>query len=240
MKQTLQSALITCFLLQIAATASAEQSDSGFLSDYSKLQTSPSSEMTRYYLAPDAQEKLGDYDSIMVDQPEIFLSEDSPYKGIKPAKLNVIAEAFRDNVIMALSRDYTVVEKPGSATLHLRLALTDFSISKNKTRLLGYTPVGLVYKAGRHAVQSDYQNAVRQVSLIDLKIEGEITDSESSALLGEFVDDHSDVETPQTWDELLENMQHFGEVISCQLENARSGAQERVNCRAEDEPVADM
>jgi len=228
--------LLLVLLLQLP-WVSADDVDSGFLEDYSMLVPAPLNERTRYYLVPDAQEKLAAYENIMVDHPEIFLDVNSPYKGIKPSRLSVIAEAFRDNVVNALSSDYTVVDQAGPSTLYLKLALTDLSISKNKTRLLGFTPVGLVYKAGRNAVQSDYQNAVRQVSLIDLKIEGEVLDSESSEMLGEFVDDHGSAETPQDWDELLLDMQHFGEVIRCQLENARSSDDKRVNCM-DTEPAA--
>ena len=229
------SAILALLLGLQGVCAIADDADSGFLPDYSRLHTSPLNERTRYYLAPGAQQKLASYSKIMVDNPEIFLAEDSPYKGIKPARLNVIAEAFRQKVVDALSSDYAVVDEAGPATLYLKLALTDLSISKNRTRLLGYTPVGLVYRAGRSAVQSDYQNAVRQVSLIDLKIEGEVLDSQSSEMIGEFVDDHGNRETPQNWDELLVDMQHFGKVIRCQLENARSSDDDWVNCMGEQE-----
>lgn len=220
-------------LCVIAASAWADDKDSGFLADYSKLTSESDNGLVHYYLAPDVQEKLSHYNKIMVDHPEIFLAEDSPYKGLKPAKLAVIAEVFRQQVSTALSSDYTVVDEAGPDTLFLKLALTDLMISKNRTKLLGFTPVGLVYQAGRSAVQSDYENAVRQVSLVDLKIEGELLDSQTSEVLGEFVNDHGTADTPQDWDELLTDMEGFGQVIQCQLGNARSLPDAPVDCFAE-------
>jgi hypothetical protein len=220
-------------LLMITSAVLADDKESGFLADYSKLKTVSENGLTRYYLAPDAQKKLAHYDKIMVDQPEIFLSDDSPYQGLKPAKLAVIAEVFREQVSSALSSDYTVVEEAGPDTLYLKLALTDLMISKNRTKILEFTPAGLVYQAGRNAVQSDYKNAVRQVSLVDLKIEGELLDSQTSDLLGEFVNDHGTSTTPQDWTELLTDMQHFGQVIQCQIRNAGSLPDKRVDCHVE-------
>lgn len=140
----------------------------------------------------------------MIDQPEVYLAPDSPYKGIKPAKLNVIAEAFRDAVSQALSSDYTIVSEAGPDTLYLKMALTDLSVTEKHKKVLGFTPVGRMYKAGRSTVQSNYQNAVQYISLLDLKIEGE----------------------------LLEAMQRFGEVFQCQLDNVRAEPDDRVNCRS--------
>lgn len=221
--------------LVLITSANAEQQNSGFLDDYSKLQTSDENNLTRYYLAADAREKLRSYENIMVDHPEIFLAEDSPYKGVKPSRLAVIADAFRQEVVTALSSDYTVVEIAGPKTLYLKLALTDLSVTKNRTKILGYTPVGLAFRAGKGAVQSDYTNAVQHMSLVDLKIEGEVLDSVSSELIGEFVNDHGDASTPQTWKELLTDMQGFGTEIQCQLKNARSDPSQRVDCRVSSE-----
>lgn len=225
--------LLTVSSVSIAV---ADDQDSGFLEDYSKLKASSVNDLTRYYLAPDARNKLLSYDNIMVDHPEIFLAEDSPYKGIKASRIAVIADAFRQQVINALSDDYTVVETAGPKTLYLKLALTDLKVSKNRTKILGYTPAGLVFRAGKSAVQSDYANAVQHMSLVDLKIEGEILDSETSELIGEFVNDHGDVDTPQNWKELLTDMQKFGDRIQCQLNNARAEAAKRVDCSVNLEP----
>ena len=61
-------------LTKLAGAALAE---SGFLSDYSILTLSPqqSQEGTDLvYLAPDAEERMSEYNAFMVDQPEIHFS----------------------------------------------------------------------------------------------------------------------------------------------------------------------
>jgi hypothetical protein len=217
-----------------ADPVSSSAGTSGFLADYSLLVPGPNSHLTQYYLAPGASAKLSDYKSIMVDHPEVFIDKDSPYQGFKPAQLAVVVETFRQAVIEALSDDYTITDQPGPGVLYLRLGLVNLKASKDRTKVLEFTPVGLVYKAGRQAVSSDYNNAVRHTSLVGLKIEGELRDSQSSELFGEFVDEYGGTTTPVSWPELATEMQYFSGLVDCQLQNARAAADDRVNCRASD------
>ena len=53
--------------------------DDGFLTDYSKLQPIPDKEGKDFaYVAPKTFEVVGKYASVMLDQPEVFISPDSP------------------------------------------------------------------------------------------------------------------------------------------------------------------
>lgn len=225
-------------LLGLSALSVAEDSapsdNAGFLEDYSELKPSPDTSLTKYYLAPQASEKLKTYSSIMVDSPQVFISADSPYKGFKPAHMNVVTEAFRAAVISELKDDYTVVDQAGQGVLMLRLALVNIEIDKDRTHILGYTPAGLAFRAVDAAASSDYQNAVRHTSLVKLSIEGEVRDSKSGELFGEFVDDFGSQSTPGGWKEFQQEMKRFGEVTDCQLKNAQAAAADRVNCRAAD------
>jgi len=206
--------------------------DAGFLDDYSLLRPSPDNSLTRYYMAPGASAKLRGYQRIMVDHPEVFIAATSPYKGFKPANLTVVAEVFRQAVIAALQDDYEIVAEPGEGVLLLRLALVDINVSKDRRHVVGFTPAGLVYQAANAAVSSSYRNAVRHTSLAGVSIEGEVRDSQSSDLLGEFVDDFSSQSAPKGWSEFQQEMQRFGEVANCQLNNAKAPEADRVNCRA--------
>lgn len=219
---------------QLWAQSTDTAAGSGFLQDYSLLQPSPQSSLTQYYLAPGAGEKLKSYTSIMIDHPEVFILSSSPYKGIKPANLSIVAQALRQSVSDALQDDYEIVEQPGAGVLYLRLALVDLNVTKDRLHVLGYTPVGLAAQGIRAAAAPAYDNAVRHTSLVSLKIEGQISDSQSAELLGEFVDDFSSHKTPKGWKELQTEMQLFGSVVECQLKNAAAPEDARVNCRAAD------
>jgi hypothetical protein len=224
--------VLVAIACQMLSTAFAAETDDnpGFLSDYSNLQPAPDNALTQYYISPGARENLALYKSIMVDQPQVFIAKDSPYHGIKPARINIIAEALRQHVITALSEDYQVVETTGPGVLYLRLALVDLSIKKDRFHILGYTPIGLVYRAGQDVVQSDYANAVKHISLVGLNVEGELRDSQSSEVLGKFVDTFASTTTPKTWKDLATEMENFGAAINCQIKNGRSRADDQVNC----------
>jgi hypothetical protein len=216
-----------------SASANTSAADNvGFLDDYSLLRPSPDTSLTKYYMAPGASTRLRSYHSIMVDHPEVFIATNSPYKGFKPANLAVVAEAFRQAVIAALQDDYKIVAEPGPGVLLLRLALVNIDVTKDRLHVAGFTPVGLAYQAANAAVSSSYKNAVRHTSLVGLSIEGEVRDSQSSDMLGEFVDDFSSQSAPKGWTEFQQEMQRFGEVANCQLNNAKAADADRVNCRA--------
>lgn len=68
--------------LLVAAPANSQPPWSGqtFLSDYSKPQLILGREGKDYqYISPGAEEKVGKYNKVMLDQPEVFISADSPY-----------------------------------------------------------------------------------------------------------------------------------------------------------------
>ena len=48
------------------------------------------------YTAPGAFERLGKYRGVVVDQPEIWIDEDSDYGGAKPDDLKAIADLLRE------------------------------------------------------------------------------------------------------------------------------------------------
>jgi hypothetical protein len=69
---------------------------SGFMSDYSQLEKIEDGTADYRYLADDWEKRMIEnpgYHAIMVDQPEILLADDSPYKGAKPRHLEALAES---------------------------------------------------------------------------------------------------------------------------------------------------
>jgi hypothetical protein len=104
-----------------------EQEWSGFMSDYSKLEKIEDGTADYRFVADDWEERMTEkpgYHAIMVDQPEILLAEDSPYKGAKPRHLEALAEAFRAGLVTALSDGgWYVVDRPGPNTMYARVGI---------------------------------------------------------------------------------------------------------------------
>ena len=91
---------LACLLLVLTGASAGEEGErfSGFLDDYSGLEPASDEPRDLIYVAPNAFQRLADYDSIMVDQPEIFLDPDTKYKGIKPDHMKVLADAMRQAI----------------------------------------------------------------------------------------------------------------------------------------------
>ncbi|HKQ80807.1 MAG TPA: DUF3313 domain-containing protein, partial [Steroidobacteraceae bacterium] len=153
----------------------AQSPEESFLTDYSKLQPAPDNPFDESYVAADLK-VASKYTAVMIDQPELFIHPDSPYKGIKPDDMKAIADELRGRVIGELKSGYQIVDQPGPNVMYVRLAVGDLVMEKKKRPILAYTPVGAVV----HAVK----NVTSKIDLKNMKIEGEVLDSTSLEQLG--------------------------------------------------------
>lgn len=135
------------------------------------------------FLKDDAIDRFADYDSMMVDQPELFINEDSKYKGLKPETMVEIGESIRSAVIEGLNDSFAIADQPAENVLFLRMAATDLYIRKDKRGVLGYTPIGAVAKGIKGAV-SDF---VENNTLVEMQLEVEVQDSLSGEVLAAAV-----------------------------------------------------
>lgn len=200
---------------------------SGFLSDYSKLQRNFAGQMVYSYLAPDAPDRMANYSALMIDQPEIFVSPDSQYKGIKPDDMKQLADAFRNAMVQELVDTYTIVDQPGPNVLYLRFAFTNLQVKKHRRRLLGYTPIGLVV----HAVKSGVTDITSKIDLKGITVEMELLDSATEEQFAALLETRADTEEePTSWEELEAIIVGYAQRGRCRLDNARLSEEDRVDC----------
>lgn len=215
-----------------AHTAVAQ--DSGFLSDYSQLQFSGEHGNAMVFVADGAMEMLAQYDSIMIDQPELFISADSKYKGMKPDTMTMLAENLRAAITLGVQDRYGVVESPGDSTLYMRMAASNLYVQKAKRGLLSFTPVGAVAKAV-HDAASEFLD---KNTLVEMTLEAEILDSTTGKVLvamviqrGQRKDKAKHLkQEPATWEELRAITVALGARLGCRLDNARLPEDQRLNC----------
>jgi hypothetical protein len=225
----------------VSAVGAADSMDSpefsGFLSDYSEFAPPPGDNIVDLiWLAPDLRARLAGYDSIMVDQPEIFLHAESPYTGFKPDDMKAIADGFRAAVSAELGTTYAVVEEPGEKVLYLRIAATNLYVKKKRSKNpLNYTPVGFAVKKVRQALTEDLD---KKLSLVELSVEVELLDSTTGERLAAAVErlgarkdkEAGQKKDPSSWTELEWAMSEVGRRMRCRLDNARRLEAERVDC----------
>jgi len=74
-------------LLLWGFSASIAAQDSGFLGDYSTLESKPSTGFTRINIKPGVENDLAKIRKLMIDQHSFVFSPESKYKAIKPSDI---------------------------------------------------------------------------------------------------------------------------------------------------------
>lgn len=205
---------------------------SGFMTDYTQLEKVMDGTADYRYIAPGGEERMAQYNAVMIDQPEIFIANDSEYRGAKPKHLDAFSESLRAGITSALSEDMYVVDRAGENVLYISIAATNLKLAKKKRGILGYTPVGLVGSAVAGAATSDL---AKKANLQGLVFELEGFDSVSGERIVALIDSiGSDAESPATWEEVEVLMARYGRVIQCRFDNAKLPVEQRANCLATD------
>ncbi len=189
--------ILTLLVISTSVAGWAQQQPelSGFLDDYPPLTPAEEGSETLLWKAPNIEAK---YVAVMVDQPVIFIHPDSPYKGIEPDELKVLADAYRDIIATKLATVHPVVEQPRPNIIRLRLALTNVYLKKRGGSSSG-SPTN------EHITKADLG---RKYSLVEASVEAEGIDNETGQRLavavrkkvrreGEDVNDEA-----TSWDDL--------------------------------------
>ena len=228
--------VICAAMASTALLFSSSQADeliySGFMSDYTQLEKVTDGTADYRYIAPGNEERMAQFDAVMIDQPEIFIANDSPYRGAKPKHMTALAETLRTGITSALSEDMYVVGIPGEKVLYIRIGITNLKLTKKKKSILGYTPAGMVIGGIKGAATSDLAKKANLQSMV-LELEG--FDSVSGERIFANIDSiGSDAQQHASWEELEAFMAKYGRIMQCRFDNARLPAEQRVNCLAQD------
>ena len=215
-----------------STTQAQEMIYSGFMTDYTQLVKVTDGSADYRYVSPGGEDRMAQYNAVMIDQPEIFIANDSPYRGAKPKHLDAFAESIRAGIASALSEDMYVVGQPGENVLYISIAATNLKLTKKKRGILGYTPGGFLAGTIAGAATS---NLAKKANLQGLVFEFEGFDSVSGERIIAIIDSiGSDAQSPATWEELEAFMAKYGRLIQCRFDNARLPAERRVDCLLQD------
>jgi len=217
--------------MAIICSTALQANESGFLPSYDGLKFAPGEYGGKTVVTPGSDAKSAGFTKIMIDQPEIFIAEDSAYKGMKPEDGLAIAEALRkaiaDNMTIL-----TVVDEPGPDVLYMRLALSDVHLKKKKRRLVSYTPVGLVAHTAKNVVVSD---AMKKVDLVGVTIEGESLNAETGEYLGSLLiklaPPEETTSDQASWENTMSRFDSMGKQMDCRFRNKKLPEAKREDCK---------
>jgi hypothetical protein len=216
--------------MAIICSTALQAGESGFLPSYEGLKFAPGEYGRKTTVTPETAAKIADITKIMIDQPEIFIAEDSAYKGLKPEDAREIAEALRkaiaDNMTVL-----TVVDVPGPDVLYMRLAISDVHLKK-KRHILSYTPVGMVTHAAKDMVTTDI---MKKIYLIGVIIEAESLNAETGESLGSLLIKLAPPEkTPSdgaSWEAMMSRFDRMGKQVDCRFRNKKLPESKKVDCK---------
>jgi hypothetical protein len=207
--------------MNLSTTRSYDQT---FLSNYKDLKPR---DKDFIYVSPEARVMLAAARGVLIDQPEIHIAADSPWKGAKPADLTTIAEVMRTNLSDALKKQgYNVVTEPGQNILLVRTAFTDMYLEQKPRNALEYTPIGFVVGTGISAMQSIMQ----KYDILAITFQAEVSDSGNRALIAELVAPRGGNKLVITFDQYKNQMQTWGARLACNLGNAKAPLAQQVDC----------
>ncbi len=221
-------------MVGLCSALSAAAEDTGFLTDYSLLKARKGDVVDRFYIHPNAAEKLKAFNAILVDQPEIFIAPDSKYKGAKPDQLKLLADTSRQAMMERFEAGgYTLADAPGPGVILLHWAIADLYLKKKKRGFLSYTPVGMVVHTTKQAAIKDLW---KKIDIVELGFEAEFTDAVSGEIIAAGTgkqgmrkgkDQEQDL---VSWEELDAMFSTIGERARCKLDNARLPEGQRQVC----------
>lgn len=223
-----------------SAEAPAQYVEHGFLTDYSSLEPFADGAADYRYVAPNAFKDLANYSAIVVDQPEIFISPKSTYKGVKPDNIKALADLMQQGIATRFKEGgYDVVTDPGPGVLFLRIALADLELVKKKRAISGYTPTGFIIQGTVQGLVNDISKKLR---LDYLTVELELVDSLTgdvlvAGLISKGLDEDLDSDGKEDqeivqWEVFEAYIQNLGKRIHCRLDNARLPESEWADCLA--------
>ncbi|MGI9343353.1 MAG: DUF3313 family protein [Gammaproteobacteria bacterium] len=193
------------------------------------------------YIAPGAFERLGDYDAVMIDQPEIWIDKTSDYPGTKADYLKALVDVIRDKLAGALIRGgHDVVETPAPRVAFIRVALTDLYLKKKpgkQTR--GYTAIG------SQTQQEMIKTMMKYFDVVEMALQLEVVDLETEELLGAVVIQRGErgkkrgnYDERLDFAELLAIVDDYAGRVRCRFDNGRLPQEDWVDCAAVAESVA--
>ena len=217
------------------AQAPAQYVEHDFLTDYSVLKPFADGIADYAYVSPTAFKDLANYDALIVDQPEIFISADSKYKGAKPDNLKAIADLMRTSLATRLeARGYNIVQSQGPGVLYLRVALADLELIKKKRGLTSYTPTGFVAHA---TMQTLIKDMAKKVRIDYLTVELEVSDSMTgevlmAGLISKGREEGEENNQIVQWEVFEAYLQNLGQRMACRLSNAKLPESDWEDCLA--------
>lgn len=124
-----------------------------FFSDASLLKATPDNQAVKVYTDPQAKEDSKGIRTLYIAPVKLWLDPTSEFKEITDEDVTNITTQLRQAYQDDPSHKYLLVDTPAAQSLTLQMVLTHVKLTKDRTRLVSFTPIGLVVKGIKHAAE---------------------------------------------------------------------------------------
>jgi hypothetical protein len=149
MNKTATGALVIALALLGACKSTPENTQTGFLGDYSQLQPAPDREGVMLYV--DRGFDFRPFTKLMFDPVQVQVTPGPDQAQLPPDVLQRIGGQFQQSLQSNLSPQYQIVNQPGPDVLHVRSAITNIEAVKPGPGVTDFLPIKAVYNVGREA-----------------------------------------------------------------------------------------
>ena len=162
-----------------AAGAAAEDKDSGFLRDYSRLEETRDTAGTTVRGWASPQFTPDNYNAIILD-PLTFYPEPRPTERVSAQALSDILAYSNDALKRSLHNRFKVVNTPGPGVARIRAAISSVAAKDEGLKPYQLIPLAFIVTTAKRAASGTPQRAF-------IIVETEVADSETGNLLGSKV-----------------------------------------------------
>jgi hypothetical protein len=228
--------LVACLLVSLTGCAATRErrgtpESTGFLGDYSQLKENPQFPASLVYVRPGVQWNA--YSSIQIDSVGLWTDEQT--SGMSQEDRQMLTDMLYDKLNTELGRYFTLVDRPASDALRLRVALTQASGAKPVLRAITTIIPQLRLAGGLIGLAGDTATTVGEA-----RMEMEILDEGTNQRLAAAVDERAGTKVLfakrayTTWGDVEAACDYWAKRIAWQL--ARHGVQLKPGATMPEEP----
>lgn len=220
MKRLASGAIIVTLALLAGCKSTPEQSQTGFLGDYSQLKPAPDREGVMLYV--DQGFDFRPYTKLMFDPVQVLVTPKPDQPPVPPEVVQRIGLQFQQSLAQNLAPAYQIVDQPGPGVLRVRAAITGLEPAKPPPGAIDYLPVKALFNVGREAAGGGPRVA-------ELKAEMEVLAPDNKRVAAATVSRRGDQRLPQggeiTWDSLPPITDYWARNFRSRLDQLRGVGQ---------------
>lgn len=220
MKRLTKGAIVVAVALLGACKSTPEQTQTGFLGDYSQLKPAPDREGVMLYI--DQGFDFRPYTKLMFDPVQVLVTPKPDEPPVPPEVIQRIGQQFQQSLVQNLTPAYQIVDQPGPGVLRVRAAITGLEPAKPPPGVIDFLPLKAAFNVTREAVTTGPRVA-------ELEAELEVLSPDNKRVAAATVSRRGDQKLPQggeiTWDSLPPITDYWAKSFRSRLDQLRGVAQ---------------